>query len=66
MHKLSTEKLLEVYKEAIESDTCKEFIILLSEEINKRLINESFIKKLNYYKKFNLIKNNQKEISVFR
>jgi Sporulation inhibitor A len=38
MHKLSTEQLLEIYKEAIESNVCRDFIILLSEEINKRFI----------------------------
>jgi hypothetical protein len=41
MHKLSTEELLEVYKEAIKSNVSKDFIILLSEEIKKRLITES-------------------------
>ncbi|MEW9054047.1 MAG: sporulation histidine kinase inhibitor Sda, partial [Neobacillus sp.] len=40
---LSTEQLLEIYKEAQNSDVCKEFIILLLEEINKRLISESFM-----------------------
>jgi Sporulation inhibitor A len=44
MHKLSTEKLLEVYKEAVKSNVSKDFIILLSEEINKRFFNESFLK----------------------
>jgi hypothetical protein len=48
MHKLSTEKLLEIYNEAINSNVCNDFIILLSEEINKRLINESFMKKLEH------------------
>ena len=38
------EQLLDIYNEAISSNVCKEFIILLTEEINKRLINESFIK----------------------
>jgi hypothetical protein len=41
MHKLSTEQLLKVYKEAINLNVSKDFIILLSEEINKRLITES-------------------------
>jgi hypothetical protein len=40
MHKLSTEQLLEVYKEAIKLNVNKDFIILISEEINKRLIND--------------------------
>jgi hypothetical protein len=44
MHKLSTEQLLDIYNEAISSNVSKDFIILLTEEINKRLINESFIK----------------------
>jgi hypothetical protein len=38
------EQLLDIYNEAINTNVCKDFIILLSEEINKRLINESFIK----------------------
>jgi Sporulation inhibitor A len=37
MQKLSTDQLLEVYKEAIKFNVSKDFIILLSEEINKRL-----------------------------
>lgn len=41
MHKLSTEQLLEIYKEAINFNVSKDFIILLSEEIYKRLITES-------------------------
>lgn len=40
MHKLSTEQLLEVYKEAINSNVSKDFIVLLSGEINKRFIKE--------------------------
>ena len=43
MHKLSTEQLLEIYLEAINSNVSKDFIILLSEEINKRIINKSFM-----------------------
>jgi hypothetical protein len=38
MHKLSTEELLGLYKEAIKSNVSKDFIILLSKEINRRLI----------------------------
>jgi Ca2+-binding EF-hand superfamily protein len=41
MQKLSTEELLKVYKEAIKVNVSKDFISLLSEEINKRLISES-------------------------
>jgi hypothetical protein len=41
MHKLSIEQLLEVYKEAVELNVNKDFIRLLSEEINKRLITDS-------------------------
>ncbi|WP_420491228.1 sporulation histidine kinase inhibitor Sda [Neobacillus vireti] len=44
MHKLSTEQLVEIYNKAHKCNVCKAFIILLSEEINKRLINESLIK----------------------
>jgi hypothetical protein len=40
MHKLSTEQLFEVYKETVKTNVSKDFIILLSEEINKRLITE--------------------------
>jgi hypothetical protein len=40
MRKLNTEQLLEVYKEAVKSNVSRDFIILLSEEINKRLITE--------------------------
>jgi hypothetical protein len=43
MHKLSMEQLLEVYKEALNSNVSNDFIILISEEINKRIINESII-----------------------
>jgi hypothetical protein len=39
MNKLSTEELLDIYNKAIKSDVCNDFIILLSEEINKRLNN---------------------------
>jgi Sporulation inhibitor A len=44
MHKLSIEQLIGIYNEAINSNVCKDFLILLTEEINKRLINDSFIK----------------------
>jgi hypothetical protein len=44
MGKLSTEQLLEVYVEAIKFNVSKDFIILVSEEINKRLITEAFLK----------------------
>ena len=40
MHKLSTDQLLEVYKKAIKSNVSKDFIILISEELNKRCITE--------------------------
>ncbi|MEY2193740.1 sporulation histidine kinase inhibitor Sda [Neobacillus sp. BF23-41] len=36
MDKLSTEELLEVYRNAIRLNVGKDFFILLSEEINKR------------------------------
>lgn len=42
MHKLSTERMFEVYKEAIKLNVCKDFIMLLSEELNKRYILETF------------------------
>jgi hypothetical protein len=38
MHKLSTEQLLEVYKDAIKLELSKEFIMLVSEELNMRQI----------------------------
>ena len=37
MERLSTEELIKIYSEAIRLDICKEFILLLSEEIKKRL-----------------------------
>ena len=40
LHKLSTDQLLEVYKKAIKSNVSKDFIILISEELNKRCITE--------------------------
>ncbi|MDF2791981.1 MAG: Sporulation inhibitor [Neobacillus sp.] len=43
MHKLSMKQLLEIYNEAINSNLSSDFIILLSEEINRRIINESFM-----------------------
>ncbi|WP_412996517.1 sporulation histidine kinase inhibitor Sda [Neobacillus sp. 3P2-tot-E-2] len=43
MHKLSMKQLLEIYNEAINSNVSSDFIILLSEEINRRIINESFM-----------------------
>ncbi|MFB3160074.1 sporulation histidine kinase inhibitor Sda [Neobacillus sp. 179-J 1A1 HS] len=41
MHKLSTEQLLKIYKKASKCNVSKDFIKLLSEEINMRLIIES-------------------------
>jgi len=38
MDKLSTEELIDVYRDAIRLNVSKDFIILLSEELNKRLI----------------------------
>jgi hypothetical protein len=38
---LAPEQLIEVYKEAINLNVSKDFIILLSEEINKRLITDA-------------------------
>ncbi|MEW9052853.1 MAG: sporulation histidine kinase inhibitor Sda [Neobacillus sp.] len=38
MNKLSTEQLLEVYKEAIRHDLSKDFILLISEELNKQKV----------------------------
>ncbi|MDQ1005318.1 hypothetical protein QFZ28_005896 [Neobacillus niacini] len=49
MYKLSTEELLDIYNKAIVSKLCKDFILLLSEEINKRLINNLY-KKVKYKK----------------
>ncbi|MGJ7913508.1 sporulation histidine kinase inhibitor Sda [Neobacillus sp. LXY-1] len=39
MDKLSIVELLEVYRNAVKFDVDKDFLILLSEELNKRLIN---------------------------
>ncbi|MED4229045.1 sporulation histidine kinase inhibitor Sda [Neobacillus cucumis] len=50
MHKLSTEQLLKIYKEAIECNVSKDFITLLSEEINKRLVIKFNYKGLFYNK----------------
>ncbi|NWQ40344.1 sporulation histidine kinase inhibitor Sda [Bacillus sp. EB106-08-02-XG196] len=36
-------QLLEIYNEAINFNVSSDFIILLSEEINRRIINESFM-----------------------
>ncbi|WP_420489681.1 sporulation histidine kinase inhibitor Sda [Neobacillus vireti] len=36
MEKLSIEELIEIYNDAIRLDICKDFILLLSEEIKKR------------------------------
>lgn len=38
MDKLSTEELLEVYKEAIRSNVGKDFIRLIAEELNKKMV----------------------------
>ncbi|MGG1679538.1 sporulation histidine kinase inhibitor Sda [Neobacillus sp. NRS-1170] len=37
MHKLSTEQLLEIYKDAKRFNINKDFIMLLTKEISKRL-----------------------------
>mgnify|MGYP001095765636 CR=1 FL=1 len=38
MDKLRTEELIDVYRDAIRLNVSKDFIILLSEELNKRFI----------------------------
>ena len=53
--KLSTEELLEVYKKAIRFNVSKDFIMLLSEELNKRFIFESFQKIIQKARKYNYI-----------
>ncbi|PFO02337.1 hypothetical protein COJ85_16645 [Bacillus sp. AFS076308] len=37
MERLSKEELIKIYNEAIRLDICKDFILLLSEEIKKHL-----------------------------
>lgn len=41
MHNLSTEQLLEAFNSAIKLNLCKDFILLLANELNTRFINES-------------------------
>ncbi|MEY2195057.1 sporulation histidine kinase inhibitor Sda [Neobacillus sp. BF23-41] len=41
MHNLSTEQLLEAFNSAIKLNLCKDFIILLANELDTRIINES-------------------------
>ncbi|MBT2727968.1 sporulation histidine kinase inhibitor Sda [Bacillus sp. ISL-75] len=41
MHNLSTEQLLEAFNSAIKLNLCKDFIILLANELDTRFINES-------------------------
>lgn len=40
MHNLSTEQLLEAFDSAIKLNLCKDFILLLANELSTRLINE--------------------------
>ncbi|MFP5106384.1 sporulation histidine kinase inhibitor Sda [Neobacillus sp. C211] len=53
MHNLSTEQLLEAFNSASKLNLCKDFILLLANELNTRFINESDIndyrKILNHY-----------------
>ncbi|HWL26315.1 MAG TPA: sporulation histidine kinase inhibitor Sda [Ureibacillus sp.] len=49
MHNLSTEQLLEAFDSAIKLNLCKDFVLLLANELNTRLINESSLK--NDYRK---------------
>jgi hypothetical protein len=44
MNKLSTEQLLDVYKDAIKLKVSSDFIILVSEELNRRLNIEPLLK----------------------
>ncbi|PFP25647.1 hypothetical protein COJ96_17905 [Bacillus sp. AFS073361] len=41
MHNLSTEQLLEAFDSAIKLNLCKDFVLLLANELNTRFINES-------------------------
>ncbi|MGG1675012.1 sporulation histidine kinase inhibitor Sda [Neobacillus sp. NRS-1170] len=41
MQNLSTEQLLEAFNSAIKLNLCKDFIILLANELDTRFINES-------------------------
>lgn len=43
LNNLSTEKLLEVFKKAMELNLSKDFIKLLNNELNKRFIDNSVI-----------------------
>jgi hypothetical protein len=45
MNNLSTEQLLEVFKDAIKLKVSSDFIILVSEELNRRLNIETLLKK---------------------
>ncbi|QIZ07797.1 sporulation histidine kinase inhibitor Sda [Priestia megaterium] len=52
MHNLSTEQLLEAFNSAIKLNLCKDFVILLANELDTRFINESpknYRKILNQY-----------------
>jgi len=49
MHNLSTEQLLEAFDSAIKLNLCKDFVLLLANELNTRFINES--SPINDYKK---------------
>ncbi|MFB5196332.1 sporulation histidine kinase inhibitor Sda [Neobacillus sp. KR4-4] len=49
MHNLSTEQLLEAFDSAIKLNLCKDFVLLLANELNTRFINESSLK--NDYRK---------------
>ena len=41
MHNLSTELLLEAFNSAIKLNLCKDFILLLANELDRRFTNES-------------------------